>query len=101
MRYRPSPSVVAVRVFSISASLEATTATAGTGVPDGSLTEPAIAPCANATAGMLTRQASSAGALIAIAERVKMIFAGRGDGKTASRQQRARTNIRERFPIVW
>src|SRR5688500_20388338 len=57
MRYRPARSVMVVRVFSISASLVASTATPGTGAPDGSLTEPAIAACAKAAAGMPTNHA--------------------------------------------
>src|SRR5688572_22784457 len=57
MRYRPEPSVVAVRLVSMSASLVASTTTAGTGVPAGSLTEPAIEPWARAATGIVIRQA--------------------------------------------
>src|SRR5262245_65898718 len=55
-RYRPAVSVVAVRVFSRSAGLAASTVTPDRGVSAGSRTNPAIAPCAKA-AGALANQA--------------------------------------------
>src|SRR6476620_1261161 len=51
MRYWPSPSVTAVRTFSISAGLAASTVTPGRTAPDESFTVPAIDPCANTAAG--------------------------------------------------
>ncbi len=50
MRYRPWPSVTVERVFSMSAGLLASTMTPGTTAPDESLTEPAIAAWASASA---------------------------------------------------
>ena len=51
MLYGPSPSVTAVRTFSISAGLAASTVTPGSTAPDVSLTSPAIplACCAHVT----------------------------------------------------
>src|SRR5262245_23760830 len=55
MLYRPSLSVTTLRVFSISAGLDASTVTPGNTAPDVSLTTPAIpladACCADATDG--------------------------------------------------
>ena len=55
MLYRPSPSVTAVRTFSMSAGLEASTITPGSTAPDASLTSPETLPvvtaCARATVG--------------------------------------------------
>src|SRR5262249_9090721 len=51
MRYWPAPSVIAVRVFSISAGLDASTVTPGSTAPVPSFTTPAIATCARAVAG--------------------------------------------------
>src|SRR5262245_8074201 len=55
MLYRPSPSVMAVRTFSMSAGLAASTVTPGSTAPDVSLTSPAMLPvvtaCARATVG--------------------------------------------------
>ena len=42
MRYCPVPSVTAVRIFSISAGLAASTVTPGSTAPDASLTTPLI-----------------------------------------------------------
>src|SRR2546423_8715814 len=47
-RYCPVPSVTAVRTFSISAGLDASTVTPGSTPPDRSLTVPAIVACAYA-----------------------------------------------------
>src|SRR5437867_10508089 len=58
IRYWPAPSVVTVRVFSISTGLDASTVTPGSTAPDVSLTTPAIEPWAEARAG--TRPAPSA-----------------------------------------
>src|SRR5688500_5776859 len=49
--YCPVPSVTAVRTFSISAALAASTVTPGSTEPDASLTTPLIAACADATTG--------------------------------------------------
>src|SRR5438874_1927453 len=51
--YWPDPSVIAVRTFSMSAGLAASTVTPGSTAPDASLTVPAIAPvpCADAMVG--------------------------------------------------
>src|SRR4029434_9101247 len=46
--YCPVPSVTTVRVFSISAGLEASTVTPGSSAPEESLTTPAMDPCARA-----------------------------------------------------
>src|SRR4051812_13980675 len=50
-RYCPVPSVIAVRVFSMSAGLAASTVTPGRTAPDGSFTVPAIDACAWAATG--------------------------------------------------
>ena len=60
MRYCPAPSVVDVRLVSMSASLVASTATAGTGAPVESLTRPAIEPWARAAVGMIAMSWTSA-----------------------------------------
>jgi hypothetical protein len=51
IRYWPLPSVVAVRTFSMSAGLVASTVTPGNTAPEASLTTPAIAPSAWAPLG--------------------------------------------------
>src|SRR5215212_3554489 len=51
MRYWPVASVTAVRTFSISALLVASTVTPGITAPDGSLTTPVMEAWADATAG--------------------------------------------------
>ena len=51
MRYWPLPSVTTDRVFSISASLAASTVTPGSTAPDVSFTTPTIALCACAAVG--------------------------------------------------
>jgi len=51
MLYRPAPAVIAVRVFSISAGLAASTVTPGSTAPDESCTSPEILACAEANAG--------------------------------------------------
>src|SRR5213594_3398133 len=51
MTYTPWPSVTAVRTFSISAGLAASTVTPGSTAPDASLTTPLMVACANATTG--------------------------------------------------
>jgi len=55
--YWPSLSVTTLRVFSISAGLEASTVTPGTTAPDASLTSPAmplVAAWDHATSGIIT-----------------------------------------------
>ena len=52
--YCPAPSVVTVRVFSMSTSLDASTLTPGRTAPEVSLTTPAIALCAWTTAGSIS-----------------------------------------------
>src|SRR5262249_37764835 len=57
MRKLPDPSVTLLRVFSMSAALDASTVTPGSTAPDVSLTVPAIAlVCAETTAGSSARQ---------------------------------------------
>src|SRR5258708_23614774 len=51
MRYKPALSVTALRTFSMSTSLDASTVTPGRTAPDVSLTVPVIAPWANTTVG--------------------------------------------------
>src|SRR5678816_2605546 len=51
MRYCPLPSVSAVRTFSISAGLDASTVTPGSTAPDPSLTVPLIDACAKTAVG--------------------------------------------------
>src|SRR5215831_2830354 len=51
IRYWPVPSVMALRVFSISAGLAASTVTPGSTAPDVSLTTPAMDACANTACG--------------------------------------------------
>src|SRR6476660_9629100 len=51
MRYRPLPSVTAVRTFSMSAGLAASTVTPGSTAPVVSLTSPARMACAATTRG--------------------------------------------------
>src|SRR5712671_2930164 len=59
--YKPSPSVVAVLTFSISAGLLASTVTPGRTAFDESRTTPAMAPfCARASAGNKTNDAKAA-----------------------------------------
>ena len=60
MRYCPVPSVTAVRTFSISAGLVASTVTPGSTAPDASFTAPAMTACANARPGLSTNKATSA-----------------------------------------
>src|SRR5947207_14958930 len=60
MRYRPALSVTAVRTFSISAGLAASTLTPGSTAPDASFTEPAILACAHAAVGANTHKATAA-----------------------------------------
>src|SRR5918995_6157780 len=52
IRYWPAPSVTAVRTFSISTGLAASTMTPGSTAPDESRTTPAIEACAYAAAGV-------------------------------------------------
>ena len=60
MLYRPSPSVTAVRVFSMSAGLAASTVTPGITPPDVSRTTPAMMPfCAKADAWLTARHTSA------------------------------------------
>src|SRR5687767_2305733 len=51
MRYCPASSLTTDRTFSMSAGLAASTVTPGSTAPDGSLTTPVMAACANAAAG--------------------------------------------------
>src|SRR3954471_20599189 len=51
MRYWPELSVMAVRTFSMSAGLAASTATPGNTAPEASFTTPVIEPCASASDG--------------------------------------------------
>src|SRR5215510_7649380 len=60
MRYVPVPSVTALRVFSISAGLAASTVTPGRMAPEASFTTPVMEAWANATAGTSTSSASAA-----------------------------------------
>ena len=61
MLYRPSPSVVTVRTFSMSAGLAASTVTPGRARPPLSRTTPAMPPFCCAIAGAaITRQAHAA-----------------------------------------
>src|SRR5688572_28495464 len=55
MRYCPLPSVIAVRTFSMSAGLEASTVTPGRTAPDRSLATPVI-DCARPTAGQARKR---------------------------------------------
>src|SRR4051812_1823442 len=57
MRYWPVASVTAVRTFSISALLLASTVTPGITAPEESLTTPVIEACASAAAGRRNRTA--------------------------------------------
>src|SRR5262245_8755314 len=61
MVYTPAPSVTTVRVFSISAGLEASTVTPGSTAPEASLTTPEIlaCPCACEIVGTSTAQANT------------------------------------------
>src|SRR4029453_3783164 len=59
IEYRPSPSVTAVRVFSISTSLAASTVTPGRTAPEVSLTMPAIVLCADAVDGTSASRATT------------------------------------------
>src|SRR4029450_6524079 len=59
MRYWPVLSVTAVRVFSISVGLEASTVTPGRTAPDASLTTPASVACAYPDEGRTTNQATT------------------------------------------
>src|SRR4030095_3686024 len=59
IEYRPSPSVTAVRVFSISTSLAASTVTPGKTAPEVSLTMPAIVLCADAVDGRSASRATT------------------------------------------
>src|SRR5437016_3666934 len=65
MEYRPSPSVIAERVFSMSASLAASTVTPGRIAPEVSLTTPAIVLWADATVGKSANSAAAPRARIA------------------------------------
>src|SRR5688572_7352400 len=60
MRYWPVPSVTAVRTFSISAGLAASTVTPGSSASDVSFTVPAMAACAQTTAGATNRITNAA-----------------------------------------
>src|SRR5262245_59446122 len=60
IRYWPAPSLTAVRIFSISAGLAASTVTPGSTAPDASLTAPAIDACANARFGRIHANARKA-----------------------------------------
>jgi hypothetical protein len=51
MRYCPASSVTAMRTFSMSAGLEASTVTPGSTPPDWSLTVPVRVPCAKTSDG--------------------------------------------------
>src|SRR3954470_6419313 len=62
MRYWPLPSVTTERVFSIRASLAASTVTPGSTAPDVSFATPTIALCACAAAGSMTTHARAAAA---------------------------------------
>ena len=53
MRYRPVPSVMTVRVFSMSAGLSASTVTPGSTAPELSFTVPVIEACAYAVMGRI------------------------------------------------
>src|ERR1051326_6943442 len=66
MRYWPDPSVVAVRTFSMSAGLAASTVTPGSPAPDASLTTPEIeAPlCAPAVAAVSSTSSAAPRLLI-------------------------------------
>src|SRR5262252_379354 len=55
--YCPEPSVMAVRVLSINAGLDASTVTPGSTAPDVSLTRPAIVVSANAVTGTINTHA--------------------------------------------
>jgi hypothetical protein len=55
-RYWPVPSVTALRDFSISAELAASTVTPGSTAPDESFTTPVSVACANAEAGTTASQ---------------------------------------------
>src|SRR6478735_4585664 len=57
IRYWPAPSVTAVRTFSMSAGLAASTVTPGMTAPDASLTTPAIDAWAYAMLGINTAAA--------------------------------------------
>ena len=59
MRYCPEPSVTAVRTFSISASLAASTVTPGSTAPEESRTTPVRDPWARAGSGMAASAASA------------------------------------------
>ena len=61
--YRPLPSVCVVRTFSISTSLAASTVTPGNTAPELSLTVPVSDACAYATAGIMSRHATTSTAL--------------------------------------
>src|SRR4029078_12519129 len=60
MRYWPVPSLTAVRTFSISAGLLASTVTPGSMAPEVSLTVPAITACAAALVGRSARKTQTA-----------------------------------------
>jgi hypothetical protein len=55
----PEESVVAVRTFSISTGLEASTVTPGSTAPDASLTVPDSVTCAQVTLGMINTHAAT------------------------------------------
>ena len=59
MRYWPVPSVTAVRTFSISTSLDASTVTPGSTAPEVSLTTPVMDAWANAATGNKTVDATT------------------------------------------
>src|SRR6185503_10617864 len=59
MRYRPAPSVVAVRTFSISAGLAASTVTPGRTAPELSVTTPLRVTWANAADWPTARHATT------------------------------------------
>src|SRR5439155_26303004 len=65
MRYCPVPSVIADRVFSISAELAASTVTPGSTAPDASRTVPVSDACANSGAGT-NRRTTNARHVVAV-----------------------------------
>src|SRR5207248_885352 len=56
MRYWPVPSVTALRTFSISTGLDASTVTPGRTAPDASLTTPVIEAWAKTAVGMASNE---------------------------------------------
>src|SRR5437867_3814631 len=89
IRYWPAPSVVTVRVFSISTGLDASTVTPGSTAPDVSLTTPAIDPWAEAAAGTSTRDAKTAAANLRMVRVLLGNINHRGHGGTGRPAQQA------------